>query len=304
MDHISVVIIHYNTPEDTLECLASLAQVRTKNFQFSVTIVDNASREPFEIPRALAKANWEVVRSESNLGFTGGNNLGIKHALESSNSDYILLLNSDTYVDPNFLIQLYDHAQNFPQDGMINPKIYFAKGYEFHEASYKPTEKGNVIWFGGGSIDWPNLLAFHRAVDELDRGQVQTIRHTDFATGCCVLIKREVIEKIGLLDERFFLYLEDVDWSVRAQQAGYQIGFCPEALVWHKNAGSSGGSGSSLQQYYMTRNRLLFGLKHGSNRVKLTTVLYGLRLLRSPHKSEQLAVLDLIQGKLGKRIVI
>lgn len=304
MDHISVVIVHYNTDQDTRECLDSLAQIDTDDFTYNVILVDNGSKEPLELPQAVLQKRVEVVRSESNLGFTGGNNLGIKYALDNYNPDFLLLLNSDTYVKPNFLQELHLHARHFPQDGIINPKIYFAKGREFHLESYLPEDLGHVIWYGGGSIDWPNLLAFHRNVDEMDRGQLETVRESEFATGCCALIRREVIEKIGLLDEQFFLYLEDVDLSVRARQAGYRLGFCPAAEVWHKNAGSSGGSGSPLQQYYMTRNRLLFGLKHGTNRVRLTTIMYAVRLLQSQSKAERLAVWDLLQGKVGKRIVI
>lgn len=304
MDHISVVIVHYNTDQDTRECLESLAQITASGYTFNIVLVDNGSKDPLELPQTILSKNVAMVRSESNLGFTGGNNMGIKYALDNHNPDFILLLNSDTYVKPDFLTELYTHAKNSPQDGIVNPKIYFAKGREFHLESYQPEDLGHVIWYGGGSIDWPNLLAFHRNVDEVDRGQLESVRESEFATGCCALIRREVIEKIGLLDEQFFLYLEDVDLSVRATQAGYRLGFCPASEVWHKNAGSSGGSGSPLQQYYMTRNRLLFGLKQGSVRVKATTVMYGLRLLQSSNRSERLAVTDLLQGKVGKRIVI
>lgn len=304
MDHLSIVIVHYNTPKETRDCLKSLAAIKSTGFKYNVIVVDNGSKEALSLPQDVLQNHVELVRSESNLGFTGGNNLGIRYALDTYQSDYIVLLNSDTTVDPVFLVELYKHARNHPKQGMICPKIYFSKGKEFHKQSYKPDDKGTVLWYAGGSIDWPNLIAFHRGVDEVDRGHFDEQEMSDFATGCCVIISREVLERVGFFDEKFFLYMEDVDLSVRAKAIGFEIGFCPASIVWHKNAGSSGGSGSALQQYYQTRNRLLFGMKHGNQRLKLTTVSYGVRLLLKGTQAERLAVLDLVQGKTGKRVVV
>lgn len=304
MDHISLIIINYNTEDETHQCLESLRHVKAESFEYKIMIVDNGSREPFALTPAESSLPVEIVRSESNLGFTGGNNLGITYALEKYQSDYILLLNNDTYVKPDFIEKIYQFSRKHPEFGMISPKIYFAQGYEYHSASYARDELGKVLWYGGGSIDWPNLSCFHRAVDEVDRGQVDSLISSDYVTGCCILIKREVLEKIGLFDEKYFLYLEDVDLSLRATENGYQIGFCADSVLWHKNAGSSGGSGSSLHLYYQTRNRLLFGLMHGSNRNRLTTVRYLFTLLRSEEQAERVAAIDLLLGRLGKRVVI
>lgn len=304
MDHISVIIVNYNSEKDTSDCLESLSAVKVEDAKLNVIVLDNASREPFELPKNLSTNRFEVMRSESNLGFTGGNNLAIKFALDKYNSDYLLLLNNDTLVDKQFLNALLKHSRQYPTQGMICPKIYFAKSNEFHRRSYTADQKGKVLWYAGGSIDWPNLVAFHRGVDEVDRQHFDRQLTSDFATGCAVLIKREVLEKIGVFDERFFLYLEDVDLSVRAMKAGYEIGFCGASKVWHKNAGSSGGAGSSLHQYYQTRNRVFFGLKHGSWRQRLTTVRYLTTLLQSSHYSEQQAAWDLVFGRLGKRIAL
>ncbi len=305
MDHLSIVIVHYNSEPETEDCLKSLALLADpKGFKYSVIVVDNASREQYQLPPKLADKGFEVLRSESNLGFTGGNNLGIRYALQKHNSDYLVLLNSDTTVDPDFLNHLYHCSQTHSRMGIISPKIYFSPGREYHHQSYKPAERGRVLWYAGGSIDWPNIVAYHRGVDEVDRGHFDEQETSDFATGCCLLLRREVIETVGLLDERFFLYLEDVDWSVRIQEVGYEIGFCPKSKVWHKNAGSTGGAGSELQQYYQTRNRLLFGLKHGSWRNRLTTISFLIRLLMNGSRPEKIAVTDLLMGQLGKRVVI
>jgi GT2 family glycosyltransferase len=304
MDHVSIVIVHYNTEPDTLECLKSLTKIQAKGFKYSVVIVDNASKEPLVLPQNLEPFPFEVIRSESNLGFTGGNNLGVTFALDKYHSDFVVLLNSDTIVDPEFVNALFACAQANPRHGLIGSKIYFYPDREFHHDTYAEKDRGQVLWYAGGSIDWPNLLTYHRGVDEVDRGHFDQQLTSDFATGCCLLIRREVLEEIGLLDERYFLYLEDVDLSVRAQEAGYQIGFCPDSIVWHKNAGSSGGAGSPLQTYYQTRNRLLFGFKHGSWRNRLTTASYLLRLLKNGTRPERIAAIDLVTNKLGKRVII
>lgn len=304
MDHISLIIVHYNTDRDTKECLESLAKVTTDHFKFSVIVVDNASKNPFVLPKHLKESQFEVVRSETNLGFTGGNNLGIHYAIEKYNSEYVCLLNSDTYVDKHFLEHLYDCARTSPQAGLFSPLIYFAEGYEYHSDSYTPEERGRVIWYAGGSIDWRNLYSFHRGVDEVDRGQFDAQDSSEFATGCCVLISREVLETVGLFDPAYFLYLEDVDLSIRAQRRGYALTFCPQAKVWHKNAGSTGGAGSDLHQYYQSRNRVWFSLKYGNWRTRLVALKLACQLFFQGQPIEKRAMMDLSIGRLGKQPIL
>lgn len=300
MDHISLIIVNYNADELTKDCLESLKSMTARSFRYTIVVVDNGSQEAFKLPRSLQTETVEVIRSESNLGFTGGNNLGITYAIEKYNSEYICLLNNDTTVHPDFLEQLYQKLSAAVPGGMISPKIYFSKGYEYHKDAYTKQDLGKVLWYGGGSIDWPNVHAFHRGVDEIDRGHFDQQTGSDFCTGCCVLISREVLETVGLFDERLFLYFEDTDLSMRARKKGYQILFCPEALVWHMNAGSSGGSGSPLHEYYQTRNRIYFALKHGSNRVRLTTISFIFRTLFKANAPRRKAALDILTGNLGK----
>lgn len=304
--HISLIVINYNTKVDTDECLKSLSAVKTaKDVSFNVVVVDNGSLDEYSLPRSLSpKKQFEVVRSEANLGFTGGNNLGIYYAIEKYNSEYVLLLNNDTTVDPKFLQELLDCSEEHPEHGLICPKIYFYKGNEFHKKSYSRTQLGSVLWYAGGSIDWQHLAAFHRGVDEVDRSHFDTPTETDFATGCAVLIKREVLEKVGTFDKRFFLYFEDVDLSERAKNAGYTIGFCPSSVVWHKNAGSSGGSGSSVHNYYIARNRLLFAVKHGSIKTKLVGLRVLLQYALMGSYYERMAVADLLLRRFGKQPIV
>lgn len=302
MDTIVIIIVHYNSDTDTRECLDSLLPISPKEYDLKVLVIDNASKEPFTLPKKFPDTRFEVVRSEANLGFTGGNNLGIWYARENYDPDYVCLLNNDTLVEPTCINHLYTHLEDHPEVGMVCPKIYFAKGSEFHD-SYSAQETGHVLWYAGGVIDWQNLDAFHRGVDEVDRGQFDVTQETDFATGCCVMLPLSVIDRVGTLDKRYFLYLEDVDWSVRVAAAGYRVEYLPTTWIWHKNAGSS-GSGSALHQYYQTRNRLLFALKHGSLRIKVLALKLAIRFGLFGNSYQRRAVLDLGLQRFGKQPII
>lgn len=313
MTSISIILLDYNSHELTHETLLSLNKVNFKNMDIHTVVVDNASEEPLEIDTSqYPHLNVELLRSKKNKGFTGGNNKGIFYAWHHYKPDYIMLLNNDTEVDAQFLQELLKLAESKEKMGMVCPLIYFAKGYEYHKNSYTKDELGNVIWFAGGSIDWQNMYAFHRNVDEVDRGQIQVASDTlsasalpsskftkgyskamadkkvksgkgneiplynqetmDFGTGCCMLIPMSILDKVGLFDESYFLYWEDVDLSQRIRKAGYNIYLAPEAKIWHKNGGSTGGSGSEFHQYYQERNRLKFALHYAPLRTKLAVL--------------------------------
>jgi len=291
MTSISIIILHYNTVEFTTECLRSLEKANFKDIKVNVVVVDNASDEHFTFHSDVLSVT--TLRNDMNTGFSGGNNTGMNYALATFNPDYILLLNSDTLVDVEFLQKLIVCAKEKRKAGAICPKIYFEHGYEFHKEIYASKDLGKVLWFAGGSLDWKNMLAFHRGVDEVDRGQCEktrqdpekkTVPHIsyqtmDFATGCCMLIPKQVIKEVGMFDESYFLYWEDTDWSVRMKQAGYELYFCPESIIWHKNAGSTGGSGTSAQVNYQKRNRVKFAMKYAPLRTKIA-ILKGKLLVK------------------------
>ncbi|MBI5619624.1 glycosyltransferase family 2 protein [Candidatus Gottesmanbacteria bacterium] len=187
-----------------------------------------------------------------------------------------------------------------PDIGIAGSKIYFAKGHEYHRDRYKKDERGKVIWYAGGVIDWDNMYASHRGVDEVDQGQFNRIQETPFVTGCSMMIKKEVFDKIGLLDQRLFAYLEDVDFCVRAKQAGYKLLYVPQSVIWHTNAGSS-GVGSDTHQYYMTRNRLLVGFRYAPLRTKFALLREATRTIIGGSSIRRKAVLDALIGRLGKQ---
>lgn len=302
--HTTIILVHYNSDAETTNCLRSLDTITLKTSEYAVVVVDNGSTAAYQKPELERDQQIHFLRSEANLGFTGGNNLGIHYAIEKFNSDYIILLNNDTLVAANAFEVLIQEAQANPRAGIVAPKIYFAKNREFHAASYDLKDHGNVLWYAGGSIDWQHLVAFHRGVDEVDRRQFERQTASDFATGCCMLVKREIFEKVGLLDRRYFLYLEDVDFNLRAQQFGYQIRYTDKAKVWHINAGSSNGSGSLIHVYYQTRNRFLFFQRYGTFKTKVVLYKLVLRFLLSGSKYERLGAFHFLTNQLGKQPVI
>lgn len=305
-NHISIITINYNTPEDTKATIQSLGEISHSGFDYRIIVVDNGSKEILKFNKAFLKNNPKIdlLRSESNLGFSGGNNLGIQYAIDHYDSDYYLLLNSDTIVDKNFLQALYEMMKKDSKIGLACSKIYFHKGYEYFENSYSESEKHQVLWYVGGKVDWTNLLSYHIGIDEVDRAHFDLAKETDYATGCSMMISREVIERVGRLDDRFFLYSEDVDFSLRVQKAGLKVMYCPESVVYHKIGRSSGGAGSPLQQYYQTRNRLFLTFRHAPMRSKLTAIHLIFDILRKGNKSERKAVLDLLIGRMGKQAFI
>jgi len=222
---VSVILVNWNGRNDTLECLHSLAKVSYAPMH--IIMVDNASADDSVDAVKREFPSVEMIPNKTNLRFAGGNNIGIKHALERG-SDYILLLNNDTTVDAEFLTELVKAADADPGIGMVGAKIYY----------YDDPKR---IWFAGGRIEWWKGWISHIGLREEDRGQYDTARAVDYITGCCLLVKRPVIEKIGNLDEQFFMYGEDVDWCLRVCKAGFRLVYEPKAKIWHKLSVSAGG---------------------------------------------------------------
>ena len=295
--HVFVIILNWNGASDTCACLASLEKSKVKSQKSKVIVVDNGSIDDSVATIRKNFPNVEVIETGKNLGFAGGNNIGIRRALEDG-ADFVWLLNNDTFVDTNALVSLVD-AFKGDNVGVAGSKIYFAPGREYHHERYKEKDRGHVLWYAGGIIDWNNMYASHRGVDEVDKGQYGDVEETPFVTGCSMMVKKEVFEKIGLLDEKFFAYLEDLDFCLRARRAGYKFLYVPQSVIWHKNAGSS-GVGSDTHQYYMTRNRLLVGFRYAPMRTKLALAREALRFGLIGQSINRKAVVDALIGRWGK----
>ncbi|QQG41083.1 MAG: glycosyltransferase family 2 protein [Candidatus Levyibacteriota bacterium] len=297
MNKVSIVIVNFNGKKDTFQCIESVEKLQPAswraNYKLQIIVVDNGSEEEFK------KDEITVLRNEKNLGFSGGNNVGIRYAL-GNGADYVMLLNNDTIVNQHLVEELLKVANLDKRIGVVVPKIYFAKGHEFHRERYKEEERGKVIWYAGGVIDWNNVVGIHRGVDKVDHGQYDKVEKTDFATGCCMLIKKEVFEHVGLFDEKYFLYYEDADFSMRAIRGEYKIVYMPKAFLWHINAGSTGGSGSALQDYYTTRNRMLFGMRYAPLRSKVALIRESVSLFFSGRNWQRVGVRDFYISRFGR----
>jgi GT2 family glycosyltransferase len=237
---VYIIVLTWNGKVDTLECLKSLALLTYSNFK--TVVVDNASDDGTSEAVRQLYSSVHVIQNNHNLRFAGGNNIGIEFALEN-NADYILLLNNDTVADKNFLSYLIESIEKDKTIGMAGPKIYF------HSDPKR-------IWYAGGKINWWSGSVSHLGVREIDNGKFEKLRYTDYVTGCALLVKREVVEKIGMLDESYFIYGEDADWSLRTVLAGYKLLFVPQAVLWHKVSVSTGGHFSWFKNWNKLRSQI------------------------------------------------
>jgi hypothetical protein len=243
---IMIIILNWKGLGDTIECVESLQRIEYANCE--IIIVDNGSSndEAEVLDREFGK-RVSIVRNDRNYGFAEGNNIGIRIAI-ARRPDYIMLLNNDTIVDKHFLNELVFVAQSDPKIGIVGPKIFF----------YPPKGGGSdTIYFAGGKVIRSLGQVLHVGLHKVDVPEFGDIKEVDFITGCCMLVKVEVIEKIGMLNPNYFAYFEDLDWNIRARKAGFKIVFVPEAKIWHK-ASATTGYLSPTHMYLMTRNRILF----------------------------------------------
>ncbi len=297
MNKIAIVILNWNNIADTLECIRSVHKLQgVADYTLQIVVVDNGSSQ--SINKLKKEKEITLIHNKKNLGFAGGNNVGIKCALENG-ADYVMILNNDTVVNEDLVVQLIKVADLHKDAGILSPKIYFAPGFEFHKDRYEKDEQGKVIWYAGGIMDWDNVLGSNRGVDEVDIGRYNKIEETDFATGACILIKRQVLEGVGFFDEKYFMYLEDADLALRAKKAGWKVLYVPNSHLWHKVAGSS-GIGSNLNDYFITRNRMLFGLRYASIRAKFALFRESAKLLLFGREWQRQGVIDFYLGKFGK----
>lgn len=318
MKRVFLIILNWNGGEMTVRCLKSVvrclvlgdSEKKTTNIQplipnTQIVLVDNGSTdnsveliENWKLKIGNFHLKFKILRNKTNLGFAEGNNVGIRYALENE-ADYVCLLNNDTRVSPDFLLHLIEVADSDKKIGIVGGKIYFEKGYEFHKDRYKSSELGKVIWYAGGKIDWKNVLVFHRGVDEVDKGQYDKIGETDYINGCLMLVKSEVFEKVGLLDPKYFAYFEENDFCQKAKKAGYKLVYTPKSVIWHLNAGSS-GPGSPLHDYFLTRNRLLFGMRWAPLRSKFALAKESIKILIFGRKWQKIGVRDFYLGRFGR----
>lgn len=250
---VSIIILQYNNSQDTIGCLNSVGKLTFSNYK--IIVVDNASTpEHLNNIKTYFENQWtetktyELILSGSNLGYSGGNNLGIKHALEKG-TDYILVLNADTTIEKDALTKLVEVGESNPKIGILGPAI----------------DEGDKKVYGG-KIAWLKTELKHNP----GSASGYWLPTVSYIIGAAMLIKKEVLEKKGLLDKRYFLYFEDADYCIRARKAGYELALVPNALVAHAISASTSQLGSALLLRYHFRNAHLFNLKNGPWYIKLS----------------------------------
>jgi len=237
---VYIILVNWNGMRDTLECLQSLEQVSYSKFK--ILVVDNASSDGSveEISKQYPKV--EFICNKENLRFAGGNNVGIEYALKQK-AEYVLLLNNDTTVEKNFLSELVNAFENNANVGIAGAKIFYFSDKK-------------RIWYAGGRVNLKTGITSHRGIRHIDNEQFNKTEETDYITGCCMLLKREVIDEVGMLDESYFIYGEDADWCLRAKKVGYKLLYVPSAIVYHKVSVSSGGHFSWFKNWNKLKSSL------------------------------------------------
>jgi len=247
---IYAIVLNWNQEELTTACLNSLA--RSDYPRFKVIVVDNGSTHgsPDYFRREFP---WvDVLTNERNLGFAGGNNVGIRYVL-ARGADLVWLLNNDTEVAPDCVLELARASMAHPEYALFAPKIYY----------YDPPQ---MLWYAGGEIRLDRPMGVtHIGMGMIDDGNFDHETEISFVTGCAFLIRGEAINAIGLLDEDMFIYNEDMDWSIRAQRRGYRGLYVPDARLWHKVSQVYGTQkGQRVKTYLFARNRFIVQKRYSS----------------------------------------
>ncbi len=239
---VTIIILHLNNIQCLIDCIDSLNKITYNNYDIIVVNNGPGNTVLSDALSPISQHITKVIDTGNNLGFAKGNNIGIKHALQDS-ADYVLLLNDDTEVAPDFLTILINTAEARPDAGILGPKIY---------RFYEPDR----VWFAGAQFSHDTCVATTE-YELTDQSEDVIAVESDYISGCALLVKRDTIEKIGMLDERFFLYWEDVDWGLRCSKAGLKNLIVPGSHIWHKISVASGGIDSLIRAYHKTRSHLL-----------------------------------------------
>ena len=261
---VAIIIVNWNGYALTKACLESLKELQYANFQ--TVLVDNGSVDGSGEKLKTEFPTLTLLTSPKNIGFTGGNNLGIQWALDHL-FDQVLLLNNDTLVEPDFLNPLVSFLEQNPDYGAVQPKIML-------EA------ERNKLWnAGGGYFRWLEMT-WSIGIGKIDKGQFDLEKDTPWITGCAFLVRSAVIRQAGMLDNRFFAYYEDVDWSFRIKKSGFRLRYLPQSKIYHVAGGSSKKTKTKegiippILHYYRTRNHLFLIRSHSNPVSFVLSLLY------------------------------
>jgi GT2 family glycosyltransferase len=240
-----IVILNWQQPEVTISCIRAVQGM--EGADFDILLIDNGSADNSAEILQRQLPNIPFISLPKNLGFAAGCNIGLRQAIEQG-YDYALLLNNDAFPEPDMLAQLLAVAGS--DIGLISPKILYHPDRDY-------------INFGGGT-QHPQLLELRdEAAGKKDGPEYNQTREVDYLWGTCWLVNLAALDKVGLLDERFFMYYEDLDWSIRFRQANYRLLWVGRARLYHQESRSTGGADSPLRRYYLARSSILFFRRHG-----------------------------------------
>ncbi|MFH1862551.1 MAG: glycosyltransferase family 2 protein [bacterium] len=257
---VAIVVVNWNRRDDAVACLRSLQQISYPNYR--IILVDNGSTDGSAATVRSQFPDVQVIELPENLRFAGGNNAALRQII-AANDDFALLLNNDTVVSSDFLDHLIETAQNDQQIGLVGPKIFYH-------------QKPEILWFAGGVLKPTWGYARHLGLRQQDSAIFSQRREVSFLTGCCLLIRRELLINIGLLDEGFYLYNEDADYCLRTVKAGYKLVYEPKAIIYHKVSLSSGGAYSLKKWRHRYGSLFRLVRKHTS---PLTWLLFFLNVI-------------------------
>ena len=283
---LSIILVNWNRPRDTLDCIQSIRESTYSNY--NIIVVDNDSRDDSLMQLRSSRSTFILLEAETNLGFTGGNNLGIRRARDLK-ADYIMLLNNDTFIAPDALEKMVQAAVSESSTGIVTPKILFHP-------------QRNLIWAAGTDFNSRYMMGRLSGYNLEDDGRFDQERFLVWATGCAMLIRRELINEVGMLCDDYFAVGEDLDFSLRAKKAGYKIRYEPSAIIWHKESASAGGHDAPQYVYYQLRNYFLFHGRWAQNRGQLLmsvgyVLLYaGKRILRFIFQGRWRSLLGVFYG--------
>ena len=239
MEKVGIILLNYCNYNLTIDCIESIRQSTYQNYE--IIVVDNNS--PDHSGKNLSQLEGiRFLQLEENLGFSAGNYRGIEVAL-SDGCEYVMLLNNDTVIDPNMIEALISRAD---ANTVVVPKMYY----------FDVEGRKDILWYAGGILKYKSSDGIHIGGRQKDSKQYSIEREVTFATGCCMMIHREILEKVGLLREEYFMYCEDTDYSIRLNKSNVRILYVPNAKLWHKVSSSSGGEMSKFIVYYVVRNKI------------------------------------------------
>lgn len=291
--YIYCLIVNHNGRKYLKDCLSSLSKIKCNNYKLKVVVIDNASMDNSIKYIAKKFPKFKIITFHRNKGFTGAVNYGFKYVLKRK-SKYVLLLNNDTKVKSNFLNHLISFADKNSDAGILSPIIY-------------EDSKNKKIWFAGGKLEPLRFSSQHLSFEN-NVVSIKKPYESEYLSGCCMLIKRKVIEKVGLFDNRFFLYYEDVDYCLRAKIEGYKNYIIPKSKIIHLRNKTT--IDNAYQEYYLSRNHLLILQKMAPFKIKvreylrtIKTIYEKLKIQKDDTKAHYalMGIKDYLLGRFGKR---